>query len=188
MITLSLALFTSRFFLLILIIIILLFISENQPIYDLLKDSLFKRGNKNNKNEFIIVDFEKTGNSFKKIKKNNWIGTNNKSTESIYSWEDVNFSKLIGDSIFDLGNTLLPREQNIILIRQGIGNIKVLIPEGTAVAIDFSVLVGNLIVDGTKHDLLNENLVWYSDNYQTQTRKVKIVTNLLVGELEVFYL
>ena len=180
--------FKSPFLILITILFILYFMS-NHPKYLELFASVFSKKNRlKGKNDFIMVDFYKEGKIPNNIIKNKWIGTEDKTVKAIYSWEDVNFTKLIGNSVFDLANTLLPREQNIILIRQGIGNVKILIPEGTAVAIDFSGLVGKFILNHTEYSSLNENFKWYSDNYLKQDRKVKIVVNLIIGELEVIFL
>ncbi|MDN6162295.1 MAG: cell wall-active antibiotics response protein LiaF, partial [Atopostipes sp.] len=94
----------------------------------------------------------------------------------------------IGNTTFDLGKTLLPREENIILIRQAIGKVKILIPEETAVSVDFSVSIGRIILDSTEYSLVNENFTWHSTNYYSRDRKIKIVSNLLIGELEVIFL
>lgn len=180
--------FSSRFTLMFLVLLILIFISKNPEVSALIS-SVFSNKRKNNiSNDFIIIDFDQSELLPGKTTKNKWLGADTKSSDSIYSWEDVNFTKLIGNSVFDLGNTLLPREQNIILIRQAIGNVKILIPEGTAVSLDFSVLVGKVILNTTEHNLLNENFKWSSDDYHLQDRKLKIAVNLLVGELEVVFL
>ena len=39
---------------------------------------------------------------------------------NIYEWDDINIDLISGDTIIDLGNTLLPKEDNIIIIRKGL--------------------------------------------------------------------
>ncbi len=180
--------FLSPFFLITLILMILYFTNNHPELSELFKDVFSEKSNKKGNNDFIIVDFDQTPHVPNKIKKNKWFGNDEQSLESIYSWEDLNYTKLIGNSIFDLANTLLPREQNVILIQQGIGNVKILIPEGTAVSIDFSGLVGKFTLNHSEYHILNENYKWYSENYLIQERKIKIVVSILIGELEVIFL
>lgn len=181
-------LFSNRFFLLFLMIILLVSLSYSSAASNIFSTIFSSSTNTQRENKFVMIDFEEMDKSAMIIRKNKWLGQTDQSTETIYSWEDVNFSKLIGNSIFDLGKTLLPRQQNILLIQQGVGNIKILIPEGTAVSIDASILVGKVVLDTIENNLLNETFKWHSANYYTQERKVKIVVNLLVGNLEVIFL
>lgn len=180
--------FSSPFFLITLILMILYFINNHPELSELFMDVFSEKSKKKGDSDFIIVEFDQEPHIPNKINKNKWFGKDEQSLESIYSWEDLNYTKIIGNSIFDLANTLLPREQNVILIRQGIGHVKILIPEGTAVSIDFSGLVGKLTLNHSEYHLLNENYKWYSENYLKQERKIKIVVSLLVGELEVIFL
>lgn len=180
------SLLSNHFFIMLFILFILLFLSKNPGISNIITNVLLNK--RKSKNEFIIVEFNKKEAVPGKITKNKWLGADHESSESIYSWEDLNYVKLIGNSTFDLGNTLLPREQNIILIRQAVGKVKILIPEGTAVFLDFTSLIGTLKIDSSEYNLLNENLKWHSKNYSTQNRKIKIVANLFIGELEVVFL
>ena len=180
--------FSSPFFLITLILMILYFTNNHPELSELFREVFSEKSKKKGNNDFIIVDFDQSPHIPNKIKKNKWFGKDKQSLESIYSWEDLNYTKLIGNSIFDLANTLLPREQNVILIQQGIGHVKILIPEGTAVSIDFSGLVGKFTLNHSEYQLLNENYKWYSENYLIQERKIKIVVSLLVGELEVIFL
>lgn len=181
-------LFSSRFFIIFLVLLFLLFINKNPKIISLISKVFSDRKQENVDNEFIIVNFDHKKANPGKIKKNKWIDINLEGSESIYSWEDINVTKLIGNITFDLGKTLLPREENIILIRQAIGKVKILIPEETAVSIDFSVSIGRIILDSTEYSLVNENFTWHSTNYYSRDRKIKIVSNLLIGELEVIFL
>lgn len=180
------SLFTNHLFLIILLILVLFYFSKNPEITTIISKVLSDK--RKDKNEFIIVQFSEEEALSGKIIKNKWLGADHRSEESIYSWEDLNFIKLVGNSTFDLGNTLLPREQNIILIRQLAGKIKILIPEGTAVSLDLTSLIGSFKIQSSEYNLINENLKWHSENYHTQERKIKITINLLVGELEVIFI
>ena len=110
---------------------------------------------------------------------NKWFGDHSIGKD-IYEWEDVNFSKVLGDTVVDLGNTILPKKENIVMIRQGIGDIKLLIPEEAGVSLDVSLLLGKVKVDNDVLDLKNETLKWQSPAYAENSRNIKIVLNLLI--------
>lgn len=108
--------------------------------------------------------------------------------DQVYEWDDINIQCGIGDIVIDLGMTMLPLGENILMIRGVIGNIRLLIPHDTAIIINHSALTGMLKIDGDKERLLNGNVIYHSDNYEDATRKVKIITSLVVGDVEVKYI
>lgn len=188
LISLSIALFTSRLFLVLLIVLVLLLIGNNLDFYELIREVFSKKRVNGRSNDFIMVDFDKVESNPAKITRNKWFGDDSESADKIYSWEDINYTKILGNTVFDLGNTLLPKEINIILIRKGVGHTKIIIPEGIAVSLDVSLLVGKITIEQEEHTLLNENFKWYSENYQDSDRKIKLIANVLLGELEVIFL
>lgn len=182
------ALFSSRIIFAFLAIGLLVLIGENPEIFQIIKDVFSNERNLKRENSFIMVDFEKTTEPTKKISQNRWFGEDSESEDDIYSWEDINFTKLIGNTIFDLGNTLLPKDNNIILIRKGIGKTKIIVPEGIAISLNISMLIGKVRIGNEEIDLKNETFHWYTDNYQENNRKIKLVSNVLIGEVEVVFL
>lgn len=122
-----------------------------------------------------------------KRRKQKWLGSEHIG-EQVYEWNDINLSIFMGDSLIDLGNTLLPDEENVILIRKGIGQTKVIVPMGVGVAIQHSVLQGNLTFDLENYRLSNEVITLHSKDFDTATRKIKIISNTLLGDFEVIYL
>lgn len=64
----------------------------------------------------------KNGRRFKRP----WIG-NQRIGSNVYEWDDINFTIISGDTIIDLGNTLLPKTDNVIMIRKGFGRTRVLV-------------------------------------------------------------
>lgn len=188
LISFSVALFTSRLFLVLLIILALLLIGNNLDFYELIREVFSKKRLSKHSNDFVMIDFGKVESKPAKIIRNKWFGDDSESVDTVYRWEDVNYTKILGNTVFDLGNTLLPKEINIILIRKGVGHTKIIIPEGIAVSLDVSILVGKITIGKTEHTLLNENFKWHSENYQVSDRKIKLVANVLLGELEVIFL
>jgi predicted membrane protein len=108
------------------------------------------------------------------------IGQNEK-----YEWDDININVGIGDTIIDLGNTLLPKEESIILVRKVIGRTRILVPMDVGVHIIHSTCVGKMTFDGESFELKNETMNIYSDGFDEATRHIKIATDVLIGNLEV---
>lgn len=136
------------------------------------------------KKQMIIVETTNTepknGRRFKRLWfANERIGTN------VYEWDDININLLSGDTIVDLGNTLLPKDDNIIIIRKGFGKTRILIPLGVAVVLEHSTFYGNVTFDDEKYQLKNETIKLYSSDFDTNNRRLKIITNSLVGDVEV---
>lgn len=122
----------------------------------------------------------KNGRRFKRA----WIG-NQRIGSNVYEWDDINFTILSGDTIIDLGNTILPRKDNVILIRKGFGRTRVLVPVGIGIVLEHSSLLGNVVFEDEFFRIKNESLKVYSDDYDENERRIKIVTSTLVGDIEV---
>jgi lia operon protein LiaF len=104
----------------------------------------------------------------------------------VYEWADVNIQTGVGDTIIDLSNTVLPEGISVISIRNFIGNITVLIPYEMEVSVNHSTLYGSTtIFDYEDHKVLNHSLSYYTPHYRESNQKVKIVTSMLIGDLEV---
>ncbi|MGX7058332.1 cell wall-active antibiotics response protein LiaF [Vagococcus humatus] len=122
----------------------------------------------------------KNGRRFKRP----WIG-NQRIGSSVYEWDDINFTIFSGDTIVDLGNTLLPRQDNVIMIRKGFGRTRILVPVGVGVVLEHSALLGNVIFEEEFFRLKNESLKVYSQDYDYNERRIRIITSTLVGDVEV---
>ncbi|WP_225047613.1 cell wall-active antibiotics response protein LiaF [Lacticaseibacillus kribbianus] len=105
--------------------------------------------------------------------------------QNVYEWDDINLTLAAGDTIVDLGNTLLPQGDSTIVIRKGFGKTRVLVPVGVGILVDHSAVMGDLTLDGVELSLHNECVKHYSQDYDTAARRVHIITNVLVGDLEV---
>lgn len=122
----------------------------------------------------------KNGRRFKRP----WIG-NQRIGSNVYEWDDINFTIISGDTIIDLGNTLLPKTDNVIMIRKGFGRTRVLVPVGIGIVLEHSTLLGNVIFEENFFRVKNESLKIYSDDYDGNSRRLKIVTSTLMGDVEV---
>ncbi len=121
----------------------------------------------------------------KSLLQNVWFGKK-QTPEDVYEWNDINIQGGIGDTIIDLGNTVLPKGESVISIRNSIGNIEILVPYDLEVSIHHSVLVGSVgIFNQHEPRAINESLYYQTADYDTSSQKVKIITSMLVGDLEV---
>lgn len=81
--------------------------------------------------------------------------------------------------------TMLPIGESTVVIRGVIGNIQLLTPYDVAISVNHSSITGNVNIYGLEENLFNQNTIYYSDNYDDSTRKIKIITSLPFGNLEV---
>lgn len=109
-----------------------------------------------------------------------------KTPENIYDWKDINIQGGWGDTIIDLSNTVLPKGEAVILIRHLIGNIQILVPYETELSVHHSVLLGStMILKKEIPSSFNQTMYYYTPEYETAEQKIKIVTSIISGDLEV---
>lgn len=171
----------------ILIALVIFKVGENQKLFNTIKEPLFKKETKWREKEFISVRFNQNKEETVKKIRRKWFNDDTFGDE-IYEWEDVNITKLAGDTVVDLGNTILPKENNIVMLRKGFGDTKLLVPEEVAVSLDLSVLLGKVKIGNEELILKNETLKWRSDRYEQSSRKIKLISNVLFGEIEVIFI
>ena len=136
------------------------------------------------KKQMIMVETAakepKNGKRFKR----RWFA-NERIGNNIYEWDDINIAVISGDTIIDLGNTLLPKDDNIVIVRKGIGRTRILVPLGVAIRLEHATLVGNVLFEEEQFSLKNEQIKIYSSDYDENPRRLKIITNTLIGDVEV---
>lgn len=178
----------SRTVLILLLLFLFIFWGNNPTLFKYIYKQMTKINKDTISSEFIMVEFERVKDQEFSISKTPWINLENEKDDDIYSWEDVNYTILAENTIFDLGNTILPKEQNMIIIRKAFGNTKIIIPEDIAISLDINLLLGDIVIDGKKISLKNENFKWQSEDYRIKSRKIKLMTNQLFGEIEVIFI
>jgi lia operon protein LiaF len=120
------------------------------------------------------------------VAQTSWFG-NQTIGNDVFEWNDINLVLAAGDTIVDLGNTLLPKADNTIVIRKGIGRTRILVPIGTAVMLDHTALVGSVTFNNKQYKMGNTALKLYSKDYDENPRRIKLLTNVLIGDLEVIF-
>ncbi|WP_164668180.1 cell wall-active antibiotics response protein LiaF [Virgibacillus doumboii] len=107
-------------------------------------------------------------------------------SDTAYQWRDINIHGAFGDRVIDLSNTVLPNDTAVISIRHMVGNIVVYIPYEVEVSVHHSSIFGRAHILGEQNwKLINQSLLYQTKNYDTAFPRVKIVTSVISGDIEV---
>lgn len=103
-----------------------------------------------------------------------------------YPWQDVNVHGGIGDRVIDLSETVLPSNESVISIRHFIGNVTIYVPYEVEVTILHSAIIGrSSIFQFKKSRMLNQMTYYQTPDYQENKPRVKVITSIFSGDLEV---
>ena len=106
--------------------------------------------------------------------------------DKVYEWNDINIQSGVGEFVVDLSNTVLPKGESVICIRNLVGSVHIYIPFELEFEIIHSVAVGSvMILQNEESKLFNQNIHYHTSNYDQAEQKIKIVTSTIVGSLEV---
>ncbi|GAA0317814.1 cell wall-active antibiotics response protein LiaF [Bacillus carboniphilus] len=106
--------------------------------------------------------------------------------ETVYEWNDINIQAGIGDTIIDLTNTVLPKGESVIMIRNIVGNVQVYVPYDLEVQASHSAVAGTFdIFENREMRVLSANVMYQTPEYGAAPQKIKIVTSMFIGNLEV---
>lgn len=109
-----------------------------------------------------------------------------KTPEHVYEWSDINIQAGIGDTVIDLSYTVLPKGETVIFIRNFVGNIHVLVPYDVEVSVNHSAVAGSVqIFELQESKVFNQALQVQTPGFEQADQRIKIVTSLLVGDIEV---
>nr|WP_238596323.1 cell wall-active antibiotics response protein LiaF [Streptococcus suis] len=117
--------------------------------------------------------------------KNRWFGNHDHSQDR-FGFEDINIVRLFGNDVVDLDKTVLVGRDNIVVIRKTFGRTKIIVPIDVEVALSATSIYGRVSFLGESYwDLRNESIVINSPDYQESHKRVKVVTNNILGDVEV---
>lgn len=108
--------------------------------------------------------------------------------KEIFEWDDINIVAIGGDSIIDLGPTILPEGENVVIIRKLFGRTRVIVPHELGLKMNISLVNGRIIYEQDEFALLNDTFLWESQDYQKNNRKLKIMISSVFGDVEVIRL
>ncbi|MCR2820880.1 cell wall-active antibiotics response protein LiaF [Lederbergia panacisoli] len=116
--------------------------------------------------------------------KNIFFGSQKKVNE-VFEWDDINIQCGLGDTVIDLGMTMLPPGESTVVIRSLIGNVQLLVPFDASVVVNHSAISGKLKVFNEETDIFNSNIIYHPDSNEKAVRTIKIITNVVIGNVEV---
>lgn len=117
--------------------------------------------------------------------RNQWFGQEDLMADSYY-FDDVDVIRITGNDTIDLSKVILRNQDNVILIRKVYGPTKLIVPFDVSVNLTVSSIYGAVtFFDEPSYDLRNESIKLRSDDYETSSRRVKIVVSNLAGNTEV---
>ena len=102
-----------------------------------------------------------------------------------YYFDDININRVVCDDIIDLETTSFIKEENTVLIRKFIGNTKIIVPQDMGLLVDFTSLRGEVELCGDVSFMNKERLRFKSDDYESQEKKLKLIVNVVYGNLTV---
>ncbi|MBS4762306.1 cell wall-active antibiotics response protein [Carnobacteriaceae bacterium zg-ZUI252] len=120
------------------------------------------------------------------VTKDTWLDPS-VSLDGSFSFEDIHDTSLIGDTVINLTQTILPDTNSVIVLHKGFGDIRILVPLDVGVLLSCHTLYGNVLFEKEDYTLKNAKLTMYSNNYVTSSKKIKIVTTVYIGNVEVMY-
>ncbi|MDX8045087.1 cell wall-active antibiotics response protein LiaF [Gracilibacillus sp. S3-1-1] len=116
---------------------------------------------------------------------NKWFGKYH-TTQEGFSWQDMNIQSGVGDVFIDLNDTMLPKEESVMVIRQVAGKVVIIVPYDVEVTIDHTVVFGDIqVFDHEEKNAFNRHVQLQSKGYHGSPQRVKIFTQMIAGKLEV---
>jgi predicted membrane protein len=136
------------------------------------------------KNRFALVRFREEDLKAKPIR-NQWIGADMHDSD-FYAFDDINIIRLTGSDVIDLSSVIVTGKDNVVIIRKVFGPTKVLVPIDVGVKLDVSAIYGSVrYFDFEEYDLRNESLKLWHPKDEECLKAVKVIVNVLAGDVEV---
>ncbi|MBP2623438.1 cell wall-active antibiotics response protein LiaF [Streptococcus oricebi] len=122
-----------------------------------------------------------------KEERNRWLGDlHHLSAQDHCQFDDINLFRLAGRDTIHLEEVILTNHDNVVLLRKGFGDTRIIVPVDVAVSLQANSLYGQLIfLEQPARDLRNETISIKTADFQKASKSVKIVLSNLVGNIEV---
>lgn len=108
--------------------------------------------------------------------------------KSEFQSHDINLVYFGGDNLVDFGNTFLPDQETVVVIRKLYGRVRIIVPIEVGLSLNVSAFYGQVIFEQEKYALTGENFTWKSPNYKSSPRQLRFVLSVLFGDVEVIVL
>ena len=117
--------------------------------------------------------------------RNQWIGADMHDSD-FYAFDDINMVRLTGSDTIDLSNVIVTGKDNVVIIRKVFGPTKILVPIDVSVKLNVSAIYGSVrYFDFEEYDLRNESLKLWHPKDEECLKAVKVIVNVLAGDVEV---
>jgi len=119
--------------------------------------------------------------------KNRWLGDlHHFASHDDCRFDDINLFRMIGKDTIHLEEVILTNHDNVIVLRKGFGDTKIIVPVDVAVSLKVNSLYGELSFLGqTVRELRNESISLTTPDFDRANKSVKIVIASLIGNVEV---
>lgn len=122
-----------------------------------------------------------------KQEKNRWLGDmHHFSSRDNCRFDDINLFRMVGKDTIHLEEVILTNHDNVVILRKGLGDTKIIVPVDVAVSLKVNSLYGELYFLGqTVRELRNESISLTTPDFDRSNKSVKVVIASLVGNVEV---
>ena len=137
---------------------------------------------KENKDTYLFFDEEIEGQS----EKNRWLGNLHHFSKDSCQFRDINMLRVAGRDTVHLEDVILVNQDNVIVIRKGAGDTKIIVPLDVEIQLQVNTLYGELRFLGHRpYKMRNETVSMTTPDYKRASKTVKIVLVSLMGNVEV---
>ena len=135
-------------------------------------------------NEAVVFDVEEDT----KIRqeKTRWIGDLQHFSKQSRGYRDLNVIRVFGNDTLHLEEVAICNWDNVVIIRKGFGNTKIILPIDLELHLQINTLYGDLkFLDLPVRKMRNETIDIETAHYRRSHRSIKIVLVGIVGDVEV---
>ncbi|BDR56425.1 cell wall-active antibiotics response protein LiaF [Xylocopilactobacillus apis] len=101
-----------------------------------------------------------------------------------FYWDDLNLLFFRGNYILDLGDTILPSNA-VMAVRCFWGKVRIIVPVGVGVFVDYAAYRGNFIFEQNKVALKNERVRYKKPKTDEFPQRINIYVNSFISTLEI---
>ncbi|SDC22264.1 cell wall-active antibiotics response protein LiaF [Shouchella lonarensis] len=106
-------------------------------------------------------------------------------TGAAFDLHDLTIWNGIGDIRMDLAKAIIPAGETVLVLQVGLGSITLYVPDDVAVSVQAGSVVGDVTIFQERQSGFNQQVSMRSQDYETSTRRVKVVAATLVGDVKV---
>ncbi len=102
-------------------------------------------------------------------------------------WElrDMSITNVIGEIRMDFSLAVIEEKETTVVLQGVVGDVDIIIPEDIGVAINASVLIGQIDIGREKEAGLGNKLVWRSPDYDECEYKVNLEISYAFGDVKI---